>query len=281
MRVGKSVLVAAVLSAGALVVLPSAVGAAAVGHRPGAARLTIGTWPRGVFGYLTTPKPGVCAMGRRIEVFVKAANGRARRVAVVSARRNQVGYDWLAHAPSGDLYAVARAKPGCAAAKSRTVSNPPQAGLPNCPSLEAKCTLVVELQSSYQNCRSFAPDHGACQGFTLRGNPGWASGDAVFAWNGNPARKVHYRALSNGNVMGEIVGSVPCGACQEARNFTVSDAVEHTSAPADGHYYTPDQPGVPAGAIGGPLYLNFDEGGCAADQCFSTHVIIWGTLYRR
>ncbi len=290
MRAGKTAVIAATVCACAVAAVTEAVGAAAAGRRPAKTSLTIATWPRGVFGYVKSSDAARCAQNRKVDVFVKRPDGRVRRVAVPSARRDQVGYEWLASASGGDVYAVTAPKLGCGAARSRTVSIPPRADVPACPSLESKCLVYVELVSLPSEegglCPFFFLPRGGCPGRTtgtiyLPTSPGWESNFATFEWDGSQDREVRYRAYDkyNGNVTAEISGRVPCPICAA---FNVSNAFQNLAPPTGGSYYTPDRPGVEPGRDGGPLFLAYKWGPCSySGDCEPTLVGIFGILYRR
>src|SRR5205807_10598870 len=128
MRLGRTGFIATLICACAVLSAAGVLGASAAGGHKASTKVTIAVWPEGVYGYVSSPNAGGCARGRKIEVFSRSGSGgSARRIATKSTMRNQVGYIWLAHAPRGRLaYAVARAKPGCAAARSKTTSVAPR-----------------------------------------------------------------------------------------------------------------------------------------------------------
>jgi hypothetical protein len=282
--------------AGSFAVLASAemAGASASG-RVASTRLTIGEWPKGVFGYVQSPNTARCARGRSVRVFIQRPGGRFKRLASVSVGRNQVGYEWTADAPRGRLYASAPAKAGCAAARSRTISLGFK-GLPQCPSDGPKCILVIEfIAYNLYPCLSFSADENTCSGAMDRGNPGWyvpeqnppgypQQNEVHFSWDKGVPRVVRFDAhdaliAAPATESGTILGTVSCSHCAD---YKVSDACSFARGSGyGGNYYTPNSPGVAPGADGGPLYLNFDGGTDYVVYAAPTHVIIWGTLYRK
>jgi hypothetical protein len=219
---------AGLLVGGVVVVVCSlglASGAAAT-RAPAKTRLTIQTWPEGVFGYVSSPAGARCARGRRVEVFAEGVNGqsgkRARRIASRTASRNQTGYIWMTRAPHArSLYAVARPTRGCAAARSKTVSRG-LTDVPHCPAAP-ECIIVLQIRAHYDDqCPSFNPPTGNCIYDSLQADEGWraegdmrAHGYSRFSWDGQFPRAVHFetyitpaflarrirRALSKGQCM--------------------------------------------------------------------------------
>jgi hypothetical protein len=273
MRVGRTGVIALLAGLCAGLCGLGVVAASAAGERQGAStRLTIAVWPAGVYGYVSSSNPGACARGRRIEVFGALRHRASRRIAIESAVRNQVGYEWLVDTSRGNaFYAIAKATPGCAAARSRTVSVAPRgAAIARCPSVEGgKCTLVINsLKVDKRVCETFASARGACIGNTSGDvNADWA-GRANFLWKPNTTggRTVDYNFGIPTKGDRCIRGSSPGPS---SADYKVSDA-HGVSGP---RFYTPNVAGVKAGADGGPLYLNFDAG--------EGQIIIWGTLYVR
>jgi hypothetical protein len=216
-------------------------------------------------------------------VFVKRAGKGARRVAVVRAARNQIGYEWLASAPSAEaVYAVAVAEPGCAAARSATVSR----GFRDLPSCGAerveKCSFYLDFfDDHFRGCVSFVDASDHCEGSADSPSPGWATNvieqnrNATFEWDAGFPRSIRYLyALERQPRTGYIAGFMRCSRehVDRCADYTVTKACNYVAPGPGNAWYTPDQPDKAPGTDGGPLYLSFEPGA-------TTHVIIWGTLY--
>jgi hypothetical protein len=245
--------------------------ASAAGGNKSSTKVTIAVWPKGVYGYVSSSNAAGCAQGRKIEVFSQnRPGGPATRLATKSTTRNQVGYIWLAYASRGRaFYAVAKAKPGCAAARSKTISIAPRgADLPRCPDVQdKKCVLVINALSTTATCAAWNAPGGVCVGSTSGDvNPNWA-GSARFTWQ-KAAGPAGLRIVNYSTSSGCIKGVAPA-AGTSISDYKVSDA-HGASGP---HLFTINKPGVPAGQDGGPLFLNFDRS--------NRHIIIWGTLWVR
>jgi hypothetical protein len=127
--------------------------------------------------------------------------------------RDQVGYEWLANTPRGDVYAFAPAKRGCAAGRSKTLSLG-VTGEPGCPSDGLKCQIDISWREKHSgHCESWVVDtQYDCGGETTSATFGWHA-DADISWNrigSSAARYVSFRAYFNEPqkiLKGEIVGS--------------------------------------------------------------------------
>jgi hypothetical protein len=272
---GAVLCVCAVLTAALAAGTGAASASAASGHRA-RTKVTIASWPDGVFGYVNSSN-AACESGRKIELFRETKpGGPARRVNSETAARSQRGYEWLAETAHGDTYyAVAEATSQCTAATSRALSVSSGADLPRCPdTTDGKCVLVINAMES-RLCYSFSDEAGYCQGTTSGDvNQDWSSRTrAEFSWRGAGGRSVNYSAWYTGETFSYVAwifGYVP-GA--SSADLMVSDAYPYDSR---FHFYTPDKPGVLPGRDGGPLYLNFDSPSFPSS---TYHIIIWGTLY--
>jgi hypothetical protein len=266
------------LSSGAV----SGVGSAA-SPAPARTALTIAAWPEGVFGYVSGSDAARCARDRTVTVFDKPAAGPARRVAVVRAERNQLGYIWMASVPlRKGMYAVEGAQHGCAVARSHTLAVTTQAEPPKCGTSEAaqagKCIIVLRMVMVIGGCPTFTAASDACKGWTDPGvNPGWDSDGfphSRFAWGPGSGSRRDVKYWANDPRTGFLAGTL---SHQAQADFQVENACGYTSPGPANLYRTADQPGAQPGSDTGPLYLNFDP---AATKLGSTHVTIWGTLYR-
>jgi Ca2+-binding RTX toxin-like protein len=152
---------------------------------------------------------------------------------------------------------------------------------PDCPSTTKTCEFHLHLDvSSY--CPSYSKSTGYCVGRTPYANPGWAvyvmDLPALFAgfswWDGGYGPDHWYKETQYGSspVLAKLEGKVPY---HSSPNYSIDNA--YTFAFKYGpniRFYTPDNPGVPAGKEGGPLYLNFVNGYIGADM------YIDGFMYR-
>jgi len=183
-------------------------------------------------------------------------------------------------------YGVAKATPGCAAAKSKSIFVSPQTE-PLCPDTGTgrKCIVIIHYDFSDAaecNRRGFTPADGDyCRGRTTEGpvTDGWGSNNTDFKWtrHNEPGRDVVYQSSPTPpstrlNHVARIEGFDPSPA---SADFRVRKAVSQQYGDAR-TFYTPDQKGVRAGADGGPLYLNFET-----VPEIGAKIYIWGTLYRK
>jgi hypothetical protein len=162
--------------------------------------------------------------------------------------------------------------------------------LPDCPSTASKCYVSLNFVAQGRGCPSIRSDDAGCLGLTSRGNAGWAAPDppgyptshATVVWRkgrkGTP-RDIKYqshdgRTIDGPNQTGWFDGTMSSDTSPE---FKVSEACAFLSrAESESCYYTPNDPGVPAGEDGGPLYWDFRAGD---GDGVSTQITIRGVLY--
>jgi hypothetical protein len=145
------------------------------------------------------------------------------------------------------------------------------------------CTFYeMRLVLDRGDCRVFGDSARTCTGQATSGPFPWGAtlfGGNVnpwveFSWDGAVRRSVTFSAndpdVRNPGV-GRLAGSVPSSSSPD---FTVDDgfAQNDLGYPNGDHFFTPDIPGQSAGEVGGPLYLNYVNGGVG-------EVYIHGYLY--
>jgi hypothetical protein len=260
--------------------------AASAGASPSVgANLSILPWQHGVFGYVKSSTPGVCAAGRQVQVFVRLRGGN-RRVGTATARRRDGRYQWsIKTNHARELFAAASARRGCRAAQSTTL--PPKGGLtdvPNCPSNAAVCYFprmhgdMLEIRE----CPGFTRPSGSCGGDSTGGVAPWSWAQSEFAWEGDRwdgPRSVSYWSYyskddEHSAVAASLVGDVPGPGSADYAISTASD--QHgPDDTKDTTWYTPNVAGAAAGTEGGPLWLDFENGSWGFD------IYIWGYLYKK
>jgi hypothetical protein len=261
--------------------------APSAGASPGAragTSITIQTWQRGVFGYVKSSKPGRCAAGRPVQVFVRRRAGNVR-VGTATARRRSGRYQWsIKTNGSRELFATASSRPGCRAARSATL--PPKGGLkdiPNCPSNEAVCQFpqMHGDMIQFSICPGFDAASGGCSGNSTGGVAPWSWAKSQFSWQGRAdgPRSVSYWSYYDVDdehtaVAAELAGDVPGPGSADYSITTATDP--HGPADTkDTTWYTPNVAGAAAGTQGGPLYLDFENGSWGFD------IYIHGYLYKK
>jgi hypothetical protein len=278
--------------AATVLLLPSAATAA-----PAKSKLTTHSYDGGFFGYVDGKAPKLCAAGRQIALYEQVGPRRGAMDELVGktrARKANGGYQWsVRDEGTGEVYAVAAAKPGCAPSASRTLVDLPRGQAD--PRLCGKssgpgfCMLTLpgsKMNFSPENCTSFSKGSGDCSGGESS-NANWPwSGDyhsvfGEFEWHEigpGQKRKLLYWTHTNGGStgMGHLSGTLP-GPASAA--FSLEDGYAQNGNYGEGpHFMTPDLPGAAPGEQGGPLYLNFE-----AKDCFlcREHIYIHGWMLRK
>jgi hypothetical protein len=277
-----------------------AVIALAVGARPDpvaakgvAAKVRIEPWPGGLRGTLKSAKPALCSEGRRVAVFRQAGEvrrpGRDERVGSDLASRAASDYQWsVTSTATGRFYARVEEKRGCEPALSGAVGAEPLAAgedsggrsYPPCgPYVSEATTPICRIENlhfdldrqSYTKSCSWGDGGGDCPGRAISGPFPWGlSGPtsrfyASMQWfHDVPAsvRRVNfitYQTVQGGPDVANIFGFVSNAG---SPRFSVTDAVAPGERPAaeSDHFYTPELPGQGPGEVGGPLYLNVQNG---------------------
>lgn len=291
-------------------------GTAASRAKPANTRVTIQAWPKGLFGYVSSPKPSRCADRRLIAVFKQQGRRQNpasdKRVARVRAAGKPGSYQWSTRRPrSGKFYAKVATKPGCRIAYSKTVfgaspvfgTSPGLTGggaggsFPPCSPYVSEGTssicrfdlmhLSLNQIRPFVSC-SFGRGEGDCPGAALTGPYPWGLSGFGFGkrrvsffwnWDRNSVTFVAYLGQdgTGGNGIAHLGGVMPGPGSPE---FTVRDgfAQNDRGYPNGDHFYTPDIPGQAAGEVGGPLHLNFVNGGPGDN---GAEVYIYGYLYMK
>jgi hypothetical protein len=250
--------------------------------QPARSRVTIESWPGGLFGYVRSQKGQACAKNRVVELVEQRGGARNprtdKRVGTALAHRTNGAYQWSSRSRgSGRVYAVARRTARCRVASSKTVRFAPRGSdVPACPSEGNVCKFFKMHIDIDVYCPSFSRSYGACGGSSNGGPAPWSPAFGVFVWVEDPnlggRRALYYVAKTSvvGSTKAVLTGSSPSS---DSANYTVTRAAD--AGQPGVVWYTPDLPGAGAGQQGGPLRLNFQNGIIGAD------VYIDGYLFRK
>jgi hypothetical protein len=284
------------------------VAGAGAAAKPASTKLSIRSYPGGVFGYVTSPKTKACSSDRKVVVFEQIGQQpdakQDHRVAADLAEASESSFLWTVNTgASGEFYARAGVTAGCAAGVSGTVeSTTPvlattgtESQYPTCGPYVSEGTseicwfgqlyMALEQEGPFNPCR-FGSSSGNCAG---------EGRDAPFPWGteyvGNHTRGQIYwkqdgsvRALTmvsywgsspGGDGAAHLGGHVPSS---NSDRYTVTDAYaqNENGYPSGDHFFTPDLPGQTPGEVGGPLKLNFENG---SGTDFGAQVWVQGYLY--
>ena len=255
-------------------------------------KLTIESWPEGLFGILSSGQAGKCARDRRVVIFNQSGRrqnpAQDDRVGTVRSKRLHGFSRWSLKDPGpGRFYAKARATSGCKPAVSRTIGrggfgsgfgSGSGGALPSCsPWVSESPASVCRFDQLHiditDQCKSFGASSDSCTGNGRSGPFPWANSidSVVFKWSGGARRTVEYDASRDGETVGMLHGTVPDPGSSE---FSIDAAFAKGDGVRD-DFYTPDLPGQKPGELGGPLHLNFNNGRYGAD------IYIEGYLYLR
>jgi hypothetical protein len=273
--------------------------------KPTRTQVSIEAWPKGFFGYVSSPQAARCAAGRWVAVFAQRGRrpnrAKDRRVATVRSARKPGSYQWSTKTRKrGRFYARALSKQGCRVANSNTFSAPvsgvpgggADAGYPPCSAYVSEGTtticrfpeihLELDQQAAFTPCR-FGRGEGDCDGASNSGPFPWGNtpfGFGVrkvkFFWDWGTKRVTFVAYEGDGNTgIAHLGGTVPNSS---SGDFTITDgfAADDRGYPNGDHFYTPNIPGQGAGEVGGPLFLNFVNG---SGTDFGADVYIRGYLY--
>jgi hypothetical protein len=289
-----TLVLALVLSVAGLVVLGSA-GAATkqATPKPAGAKLTINSFPEGVFGYLSSADP-TCLTNRKVVVYDQHGDRRDpatdRVVGSDRVELDEGAYRYSVEtSDSGRFYAQAAAKKGCAAALTGSVEAMPVAAgggagatdIPVCsPYTFEGPSEICRLQGlhskltggTFTSCE-FGKSSYSCGGtvtgpFPWGAPPAGGQSNTFFNWGPGPNGMRSVVIISEGN---ETYAGVP-GTRMECRisgpdsaGLMVDKAIVQTETGTT-EFFTPNLPGQQPGEPGGPLYLNFENGkGTGAD----------------
>jgi hypothetical protein len=292
-----------------LVVFGSAVAVAKpAAAKPASTKVSIRSYPGGVFGYVTSPAAATCSSDRKVVVYEQVGEKRDPqndpRISVDLAEASESSFLWtVATGKSGEFYARAAPIKGCGEALSATVESQTLAleaagantNYPTCGPYVSEGTseicnlgqLYLKLDAEgFLNRCGFGSGSGNCAGSAF---------DAPYPWgarnSANSARARVYwqqdgkvRALTvvsfpgaypEGNGSAHLGGTIPDSSSAE---FTVKDgyAQNDTGYPNGDHFFTPNLPGQQPGEVGGPLKLNWEN---ESGTNLGAQVWITGYLY--
>lgn len=290
MRNSRSISLAALAAALLLVSVPLAL-AAPGGGGGGQAKLTIDGWNEGAMGEIVAAGKD-CSAGRPVFLYEQKgskpdpeADKRLGKAAAkrTGAPRTRQGdplpplYLWLTKVASSErVYAEAGPRQGCAELRSRTIALPPRANafIPECPrSADAPREMEdgfchIQLHHDADLCPGFAREVPLYPCFgKIKGNPPWQQvlsdleygtyGD--FRWlPAGPGRRV---ILQNMTTFVPFAGLEGFMKGPQYAEFYVDRG---WSTIPYGMFVTPNTP-IRAGELGGPLYLDFQNGRTGAD----------------
>lgn len=275
--------------------------------KSGSAKLTINSFPEGVFGFLSGAKKS-CLANRKVVVYEQQGDQRDpatdRKVGSGKTTLDEGAYRYsVATKESGRFYAKSGATKGCAAAQTGSVQgvgalaeSGSSGNFPLCSPYTAEgpseiCALQpsgAEWGISYD-----FPSRGvrACElsksDYSCDGNGGGPPpfGDSPYGGRGAVTMSWHpgpngFKAVIVTTGGGSGYGSSrmearlpgPSSADLSVDKWTVTTDTGGTT-----EFFTPNLPGQKAGEPGGPLYLNFEGGKGAFDLGAEVH--IKGFLY--
>jgi hypothetical protein len=261
---------------------------------PATAKLTIESFPDGVFGSLSGASKG-CTDGRKVKVYERRGKVRdAKTDPKVGAGKVgplAEGGRWQVKTTRvGDLYAVATATGRCnelisAAVDSSPLSSPSGGSKYNqcSPFIDEAPSPICELTQVYGNLDQEGVFNPCRFGSSSGGCSGWASGVypwGVNAFGGRPRIRVSWHQdgprrileVATDGSAGRLDGWVANSGSSE---FHITRGFAANAKGGD-VFYTPDLPGQRAGEVGGPLKLNFENG---SGTDFGAQIWIEGFLY--
>ena len=279
-------------------------GTAARGAGPARAKVIIESWPKGLLGYLTSPKPARCAARRQLVVYEQRGPrpdpASDPRIARVRTAGKPGAYEWwIKTKRRGRFYAQVVDKQGCPIATSTTIRIHVGSGFAGGGTSYPPCSpyvsegpttichfellhLVLENPSGAFKACVFGDANGSCKGVSRSGLYPWGAGaggggtKVNIEWHGAGARSVLFVAYYPDSNVGiaHLSGTVPAA---NSPDFTVTEgfAANDSGYPNGNHFYTPDIPGQTSGEVGGPLHINFINGSFSSDA----EVYIDGYLY--
>jgi hypothetical protein len=308
-----TLVLALAISLAGLVVLGSAGAATKAAPKVAATKgastkLSIRSYPGGVFGYVTSPATATCSSDRKVVVYEQVGEQRDPqsdpRVSADLAEASEPSFLWTVKTGrSGQFYARAAAIKGCDEALSGTVESQTPvletAGTsnkyPTCGPYISEGTseicwfgqlhLDLDQEGPFNPCR-FGTGSGSC--------PGDGSG-APYPWGaslfGNSSvTQVYWKpqdsvrsfiVVAFGGNKREGDGVAHLGGTllsSSSDGFTVTDGFAQNDAgyPNGDHFFTPDLPGQGPGEVGGPLKFNWENG---SGTHYGSNVWIDGYLY--
>ncbi len=244
--------------------------------------VSITSWPDGLFGYVTGDQKNAHCGADTVALMEQVGSTQDAaadtKVATVTPSETTSGDRWLVRSKaSGKFYALLHSK-SCASTASSTIASESKNDIiPKCPSTEQVCSFQLSFDTNAP-CPNFGASFGMCIGTSFGSSVPWTvpvlSIPALFAtlqWSGSSSKSVLISGTNGGPVSG-LIGSVPVS---HSPNYSVQDAFAAKWTNPGIRFYTPDIPGVIAGQMGGPLWLNFVNG------YVGVTVHLHGFLYRR
>jgi Ca2+-binding RTX toxin-like protein len=200
--------------------------------------------------------------------------GEAGNDRLIGAR----GDDALYGDPGKDRLMGGRGENHASGGPGRDVGDPydSSAGA-DCPSTDDYCRFHLHLDVTLP-CSSYTAGVGACIGRTAYANLGWQVPVvdlpllfAGFQWL--PRGGAKYTGYTNAKLgvpAGQLQGTVPSPG---SADYSIELAYTLEWAHPTIRWFTPRQPGVRAGQLGGPLYLNFVNGIVGADMYIDGYLV--------
>ena len=245
--------------------------------------VSINSWPGGLFGYVSTDQKGGHCGDATVNVMEQVGptqdTSTDKKIATVTSSDSTSGDRWMVSSKkSGKFYASLKAGSGCGAGVSNTIASGSENDvIPNCPSTEPICSFQLSFDTDAY-CPSFGESFGMCIGKSYGASTPWTvpvfSFPGLYAtllWSGSAGKTLSISG-TNLAVVSAISGTVPVS---HSPSYTVQTAFAAKWSNPGIQFFTPDIPGVIAGKMGGPLWLNFVNGRLGAT------VHLHGFLYRR
>jgi hypothetical protein len=265
--------------------------------KPATAKLTIHSFPGGLFGYLSSAEQR-CQANRKVVVYLKRGDRPEPAtdpvVGTDKTAPDEGSYRYSVETTgTGDFYAQVAAKKGCAAAQTGSVeamqvgAGAGASDVPVCSPYTAEgpseiCRLPelnYDLYASGTTACAFGKASYSCEGIVSGVFPwgdagGGESPKAVFNWAPAPQpgqRSVVIISELSKSAAG-LLTRMDCRSPGPASaDLTVDKAIVKTDT-GTAEFYTPDLPGQAAGEPGGPLYLNFESGKYAFGLGAKAHI---------
>jgi hypothetical protein len=245
--------------------------------------VSISAWPGGLFGYVSTDQKGGHCGDATVNLMEQVGptqdTSTDKKVATVTSSDSTTGDRWTVPSKkSGQFYASLKSGPGCGGGVSDTIASEGENdAVPSCPSTAPICSFQLSFDTNAP-CPSFGASFGMCIGTSYGATTPWTqpvfsypAAYATLLWAGSAVKTLSISA-TNLAVVSAISGTVPVS---HSPNFTVQTAFAAKWSNPGIQFYTPDIPGVIAGQMGGPLWINFVNGRVGAT------VHLHGFLYRR
>lgn len=260
--------------------------------RPASADVSILPYVHGVFGTVESGAGTRCEANRRVNLFIRKSRGSKFRLVGQTRTRKVTGKlnpdrgsrMWRFRSKvSGSMFVRVKRKRGCASAKSGVIKSVPRNGngrvasgdVPSCTSKTSSYCRLDQLHFDSTLCPSLTKYAGKCAGY-IYGPRNWMGGGGNFHWServgGYLQVSMSVYSLADMSVDDwQIFGSM---TGPDRAEWQVVDAFNRRDGNPVNHWEAADLD-VPAGQLGGPLYLNFVNGVLGAD------VYVHGYLYRK